>query len=533
MRLEEFERMVDHVRRNRDGITARCPAHEDRQNSLSVHEKNGKILLKCFAGCETPDIAAALGLEMRDLFVEEDTPPVRRAAPPRPAAPKETPPTGAERLVATYPYQNAKGELLYEVLRFEPKTFRQRHPDGKGGFVWNLDGVTRTLFNLPAVLDAIERDETVFYVEGEKDVESLARVGLVGTTHCGGSGGWRPEYAEPLRDARVVILPDNDKPGMQLAQAVKKELKEAAILQLPGLPSKGDVSDWLATGGTPDALLALADDALALYRPVELEKFLAEPGELDWLIPGFLVRGTISQLTAKPAAGKTTLLVQMSLQLACGDPFLDMAPLKPVRTLYLMAEGARAGFRGRARTACESLGITGSRLKEVPWFIQPERATSKIKLGSEELKSLIAASKADLVVLDTQRYFKQGGDENSADDWLKFFMEPMRSLITEFGCSFLLVHHFRKSGDDVAEDDEKQRGTSAQIGDVDVAMRLEIEKAEAGKRRRGAAPGAPRKTSYRRLVVDKNKYAPEFDLRLDIDFVKGVCKAVDGEAGDL
>jgi hypothetical protein len=514
MRLDEFEHMFSRVRRSGSGFTCQCPAHEDNRASLHVDFKNGKILMKCFAGCETEDIVNVLGLTMKDLFDEDDVRPV----PYRPEWRPKVATAGTPREVAVYTYTDRDGNALYEVVRYEPKDFRQRHNG-----VWNLDGVQRVIYNLPAVEEATEREEVVFYVEGEKDVESLRKVGLVGTTHCGGSNGWRPEYAAFLKDVKLAILPDNDAPGKKMADAIKAAVHGSVIIELPGLPSKGDVSDWIAAGGTPDALLVMADEAFNLYRPIQLASFLEEKGELDWLVPGFLVRGAVAQLTAKPAAGKTTLLVQMALQLACGDPFLGMRPVRPVKTLYLMAEGARPGFKGRVRLACETLGITGSRLKQIPWLIQPERATSKVKLGSDELRKMIGASKADLVILDTQRYFKMGGEENSADDWLKFFMEPMRALTAEFGCGFFLVHHFKKSGDDL-QDDEKQRGTSAQIGDVDVAMRLEIEKPKVVATRRGAAPepeASPKKTMYRRFVEDKNKYAPEFDIRLEMDFLRG------------
>lgn len=512
MRLDEFELLFDRVRRSGDGFTCRCPAHEDNRASLHVDFKNGKILLRCFAGCEVQSIVDVLHLQMTDLFDDD------RDEYIRPIARRAPMPEAQRKEVARYEYRDAGGVIQYEVIRYEPKDFRQKHGD-----VWNLDGVRRVIFNLPAVNEAIDRDEVVFYVEGEKDVLSLAKIGLVGTTHCGGSAGWRAEYAEYLRGAKLVILPDNDQPGKKMAADVKAAVDGSAIIELPGLPSKGDVSDWIAAGGTADALLVMADEALSLFQPIQLDRFLAEKGELDWLVPNFLVRGAVAQLTAKPAAGKTTLLVQMALQLACGEPFLGMKPTKPVKTLYLMAEGARPGFKGRVRLACQTLGITGSRLKEIPWMIQPEKATSKVKLGSDELRKMIGASRADLVILDTQRYFKMGGEENSADDWLKFFMEPMRSLTAEFGCGFFLVHHFKKSGDDL-QDDEKQRGTSAQIGDVDVAMRLEIEKPKAPMTRRGAAPEPDQhaaKTMYRRFVEDKNKYAPEFNIRLEMDFLRG------------
>ncbi|WP_352429730.1 toprim domain-containing protein [Thermoflexus sp.] len=145
------------------------------------------------------------------------------------------------------------------------KQFLQRRPDGKGGWVWKLDGVPRVLYRLPAVVEAVRRGDTVFLVEGEKDADALASLGLTATTNPQGGGKWRDEYAEVLRGARVVILPDNDNTGKKHAEQVARSLHgkaaEVRVLELPGLPPKGDVSDWLAAGGTREELERLADQA--------------------------------------------------------------------------------------------------------------------------------------------------------------------------------------------------------------------------------------------------------------------------------
>lgn len=112
-----------------------------------------------------------------------------------------------------YDYVDEKGSLLYQVVRFEPKIFRQRKPDGRDGWDWNLNGTRRVLYNLPAVLKAVEVGKPVFLVEGEKDADALIGLSLTATTNPMGAGKWLDEYNESLLGARVVIIPDNDKPG--------------------------------------------------------------------------------------------------------------------------------------------------------------------------------------------------------------------------------------------------------------------------------------------------------------------------------
>ena len=171
-------------------------------------------------------------------------------------------------IVATYDYTDAEGRLLFQVCRLDPKSFRQRKPDGAGGWVWKMAGVQRVLYRLPALIEAVAAGRTVFVVEGEKAADRLAALGLVATCSPGGANKWRPEYGAPLAGANVVLLPDNDDPGRKHAASVAKALGGAQsraarvrVLSVPNLPEKGDVADWIATGGTAEQLIALANAA--------------------------------------------------------------------------------------------------------------------------------------------------------------------------------------------------------------------------------------------------------------------------------
>jgi Family of unknown function (DUF5906) len=182
------------------------------------------------------------------------------------------------KLVETYDYTDEHGDLRFQVCRFEPKDFRQRRPDGLGGWVWNLDGERRILYRLPEVIEEIAQGRPVFIVEGEKDADNLAAIGVVATTNPGGASKakpgsayrskWLPEYSEFLRGADVILMPDNDETGRAHMQAVAASLTGVAkkiryldlVLHWPQLPYKGDISDWLADGGgSVDALWSLVE----------------------------------------------------------------------------------------------------------------------------------------------------------------------------------------------------------------------------------------------------------------------------------
>ena len=144
--------------------------------------------------------------------------------------------------------------MRYQVVRYSPKDFRARQPDGKGGWTWNLQGVERIPYRLPGLIEGIALGRTVYITEGEKDADALHSLGLTATTNAGGADKWRSEYNQYFAGADVVILPDNDEPGRQHAKATERAITGVAasvrILELPGLPGKGDVSDWLCDGHT-------------------------------------------------------------------------------------------------------------------------------------------------------------------------------------------------------------------------------------------------------------------------------------------
>ncbi|WP_313240869.1 toprim domain-containing protein [Stutzerimonas kunmingensis] len=170
------------------------------------------------------------------------------------------------KIVETYPYQDEEGATLFEVVRRDPKDFRQRKPNGAGGWSWAVKGVRQIPFRLPQLLKSMP-DQPIFVAEGEKDVLRLESLGLVATCNAGGAGKWPDTLSEFFRNRRVIVLPDNDEPGQKHAEIVSAALAQIAdvkVLQLPDLPPKGDVSDWIDAGGSADKLLEL----VAAIQPV-------------------------------------------------------------------------------------------------------------------------------------------------------------------------------------------------------------------------------------------------------------------------
>lgn len=167
-------------------------------------------------------------------------------------------------IAATYNYKDEEGNLLYQVVRYKPKGFSQRRPDGNNDWIWNMKGVNPVPYHLP---ELIRSTNPVLIVEGEKDVENLRRMGFTATTSPMGAGKWKASYNKYLKDKEIILIPDHDQPGYQHCQRIGQSLRGIAgkikWLELPGLEGKEDISDWIEKekGNNKERLLQLIKEA--------------------------------------------------------------------------------------------------------------------------------------------------------------------------------------------------------------------------------------------------------------------------------
>ena len=232
-----------------------------------------------------------------------------------------------------------------------------------------------------------------------------------------------------------------------------------------------------------------ADEGLS---PVPAAAFLTEDLSFEWLVKGLIPAGTTGMLSANPSAGKTTLITQLMAQAAAGQSFMGHPVPSPVRCLYVSAEGSRAAYQERFRTALRVLRINPD---ELPWYIHPGRWDRfDFSVGLSDLVAMTNKVSARLIVLDTLGYF-YCGDENDSTEWKRKAMVPLRRLTRETGAACVIVHHHGKNDD--------YRGTSAMRGDLDFMFRLD------------APPETP---NLREFWVTKHKYAAMgYSIRLQFD----------------
>lgn len=242
---------------------AQCPAHDDRHQSLSISQgADGRTLLHCHANCSTEDVAAAIGLTVKDLFQSEK--PRERAA-----------------VTDIYRYVDENGVLLAEKLRKSDKSFSWRRPVN-GGWEYNRKGVPHTLYM------AGGKSDFAFVVEGEKDADNLAGLGFFSVSGADGAGPgkWRAEYVNQLDNKSVVIFQDHDDIGRAYAQetaaALNNVAKDVRVLDLslvwPEMPVHGDVSDLISTFGPDEAVRLIVEliSVTPLWEPTQQELSQAE-----------------------------------------------------------------------------------------------------------------------------------------------------------------------------------------------------------------------------------------------------------------
>lgn len=377
---DELLLKLQRVRTVPNGWEACCPAHEDTTPSLGISlGRSGNILVNCHAGCSFKSICVALDIHPSQLM-----------------APKlESKPL--PRIVATYDYKDRNGVLKYQAVRFEPKEFRLRKPNGGGAWSWTVKDVQR----LPYRLNELVGQTTIYIVEGEKDADTLWKLGLPATSNAAGAGKWGDSETQALKNIdikRVIVLPDNDGPGRKHSEDVAKRMKAnriaCTIVTLPGLSAHGDVSDWFAQG----------------HQRTELEELSAKPYVVQGEVapaPTTSVDEELKELQRRTPVGQAEMFAAryggdfrynhfrelwLHYESPCWRPDADMAVYR----------AATDFVREQQRQALE-IADHKRRAEEIAFAIKAE--------SSKALSDLVKASTWNLVFADK-------GENWDVDPWL-------------------------------------------------------------------------------------------------------------------
>lgn len=292
-------------------------------------------------------------------------------------------------IIATYDYVDENGELLFQVCRRADKSFPQRRPDGKGGWIWGTKDVRKVLYRLPELVEAIASGHPILIHEGEKDANAAWRIGLPATCNPGGASEpgkktkWRKEYSETLRDADIIILPDNDDAGRAHADEIARMstgiAKRVRVLDLaahwPEVAAKkgGDLSDGIAAGRTREEIDQLIDatpDYVADEAPIVPEQHQQAnlwPWQFygrheiavvrPYLVSKLLPETGVGLISGQWGTFKTFAAIDLAAAVITGTPFAGFEVARQGAVLFVAMEG-EGEVDPRMRAALSHRGYT-------------------------------------------------------------------------------------------------------------------------------------------------------------------------------
>ncbi len=431
---------------------AACPHHNGESlNSLSVKRgDDNRALICCHAGCEFLDIITALGLQYTKNNRPHKPSKQRNQKKPNRVNTALTTPS------ATYNYNDEFGGLSLRKLRYETnegeKTFLWEHYDGES-WQTGYGNNTPTLYRSAHIQKAVSREETVYVAEGEKDVDTLVSYGFTATTGSGGAGTWREVDTAALYGAHVVILPDNDSAGAKHAEIVAKNIykhaKSVKIVELPGLPEKGDVTDWMDDIAHTSAELKAVVNSVSMWKPTvrftgHSLRDLRNLPQREWLVEGLLARGESAMIRGPSGSGKTFVTIDLIKSLLTRQPWMDEHAINPngdetLTVAYTTNEGTRA-LADRFESALDGqIDTPGLQVFiDVPQLFDQDGESGVLQFMEDYLAQY--ESTPDVLVIDTLSAAAVGAEENSAKD-MNVVMSAVKQIQADWDCSVILLHH--------------------------------------------------------------------------------------------
>jgi len=365
--------------------------------------------------------------------------------------------TKQQQIIKEYNYEDETGKLLYQIVKYQPKGFSQRRPDGNGGWICNVSGVEKVLYRLPQLVKA-QPDEWIYITEGEKDADSISALGFTATTSSGGTGKWLESYNEYFRDRCVAILPDNDRAGRAHAKSIAEAICDVAkcvkIIALPGLPDKGDVTDFLEAGHSMGQLNLLIDDTPAHIkndswqsRAEVVPLHLVEPKQIDWLWHERIPLGMLTLIAGDPGVGKSFLSLYIASLVTTARKTPDNTIPAYGSVIILSAEDS---LEHVIRPRLEALGADVTKVKAIRCVRRKDAEGNEItdhfniQTDRLELERILEETPdAKMVIIDPlSAYF--GSVDTHKDSNVRSVLAPLVEMAERFNIALICILHLNK-----------------------------------------------------------------------------------------
>jgi hypothetical protein len=483
---------------------ASCPVpnhgsgNGDKNPSLSITELEGKTLFHCHAGCDQREVFDAV----RDRNLLQSTPKreeISFTQHQQPVLEKE------------WVYRAEDGTELFTKRRYKTsdakgKTYSIHRVDVSGKRIAGLKDTRIVPLNLPELLQAKQAGKAIYLVEGEKAADALASIGAVATTSHTGAGSWPTEITQYFTGANVVVIPDNDEPGISYARRAIAHLlpvaKSIRYLDLNLMMEGDDAYEWVYDmAGTRKELAELAKQAPVItVRPKQAEP-QPEPSEaynptpqllnieawdtikdepVSWIIDNVLPEKGFAALYGPPGSYKSFIALDIAEAVATGRQWMGNQISSPGAVLYIAGEG-HGGIGARIK-ACKINNRTkdGAQIYVIRYQLNLRSSADDFNLLMESIDALIDRTGIELrlVQIDTLARAFGGGNENDSQD-MGAFIHNCGRLQRKLDCALMVLHH---SGKDATKG---LRGHSSLLGAVDT--QLELQKLVSEDHRQGVA----------------------------------------------
>jgi RecA-family ATPase len=431
-----------------------APGHDPKDRGMSVKDDPGApdgVLINSFNGGDplaVKDQCRALGI-----------------LPSRSADEFRRPNSDTWRVTGSYEYVGTDGTVLYRTQRREKpgerKKFVAERLNGKE-WTFGIKGIARVLYRLPDILAATP-SEPIYLVEGERKADKLASWGFVATAVAFGANGWQRGYAAALAGRTVIILPDNDDVGRDFAQRARGDLEASGVavrvIDLPGLPPKGDIIDWT---GTPDDLRALVQEGAAFdvgsdWPALDLRACAGSRAPArEWFIDGWIPANKATLLAGDGGVGKSLLAQIKATCIAFGRPFMGMAT-RQANAAYASWEDDAEELWRRQEAICETMGIPMAALagrlhlvsyteEENPFLVTADDKGVRVTPLGRKIERMTERHSIGLLILDNASQIA-GIDHNAVDE-VAPFAHWLGTLAKRNSGAVVLLHHTNKQGQD-------------------------------------------------------------------------------------
>ena len=513
-------------KQNAKGWSCRCPAHEDRNPSLSIAAgDNGGAVVTCHAGCTLDAIVGSLRLTKKDIMPPRDHRPRKPATKPAATKTYATPEAAAKAEYGWlgepktwHPYHAADGKLVGYTLRWVPKNILPLALQADGRWSKGQMAAPRPLYGLPEIL-AAPADTTVYVCEGEKDADALRTLGLVTTTSSNGSKSAGQTDWSPLAGRPVVVVPDHDEPGEEYADDVLElvtrggaaSVKIVRLAEIwPAMPKRGGAHDWIGARDAAESedlvaeleqLVAAAPDCrgqapgdqasapgrgrLKLVRASDIEC-----SEINWLWPQRIVGDGLTIITGPVGISKSLISVDVAARVSRGDKWPDDTGHAPRGSVILFGAEDDAG-----KVVVPRLKAAGADLERIH-VCQGTLSEGEEDEAKDDLAAVILERHIDqlrnaledvadcrLIVFDPLPDYIAADENKSAE--VRAALVPLARLAQEKNVAVVAVLHQNKKTDLSTVQRIAGSGAFAQIARVVLAIGThpeDVDKTE-GKRR--------------------------------------------------